>query len=170
MQKYFAVLLLIAVILGFFTIRDFLNTSSNNHSSDIDETYSRNQNVSNTADVTIKNILVRAEVAKTPEQKELGLSFRNSLNKNSGMLFIFNPYQKPFFWMKDMNFPLDIIWIKDDKIIDISRNLPTPKPGTQINQLTKYSPSDLVNYVLEVNAGFTDQNKIKTGDTVSIKF
>jgi uncharacterized membrane protein (UPF0127 family) len=65
--------------------------------------------------------------------------------------------------MKDMLFPLDIIWIKDDKIVNLSRNLsPSDNPQNQTDSVW------LVNFVLEVNAGFIDNNDIKVGDEVKI--
>ncbi|MCX6796303.1 MAG: DUF192 domain-containing protein, partial [Candidatus Falkowbacteria bacterium] len=91
-----------------------------------------------------------------------GLSYQKTLGENGGMLFIFPDYQVRSFWMKDMNFPLDIIWIKDDKIVKISANL-APE-GNQPKNI--YSSDEPVNYVLEVNAGFCGKNKIKIGEQI----
>ena len=120
--------------------------------------------------IKINDSYITAEIAETPQQRETGLSYRDNLDEKSGMLFVFASYQKPFFWMKDMLFPLDIIWIKDDKIIDIDKNLAIPQPEEPLNRLPKYAPSESVNYVLEVNAGFSDTNALSVGDSVSINF
>ena len=118
--------------------------------------------------VVIGENIIDVEVAKTNEDRELGLGGRNSLDPNSGMLFVFTESEySPKFWMKDMLIPIDIIWIKDGKIIKIDRNAPAPKEGTADSKLTVYS-AGTVNYVLEVNAGFCNTNKISVGDEVTI--
>lgn len=118
--------------------------------------------------VTIRNVTINVELAKTNEEREKGLSDRTSLNKNSGMLFIFDAKDNtPAFWMKGMLIPLDIIWIKDGKITKIDKNIPAPAPVTPENKLKTYS-AGAVDYVLEVNAGFADTNSIKTGDGVTL--
>ncbi|MCX6743404.1 MAG: DUF192 domain-containing protein, partial [Candidatus Parcubacteria bacterium] len=61
--------------------------------------------------VVIDGKSISVEVAKTPEQIVAGLSNRNNLGQNSGMLFVFSDKRYRFFWMKDMKFSLDIIWI-----------------------------------------------------------
>ena len=86
------------------------------------------------------------------------------------MLFIFDQKYQPSFWMFDMNFPLDIIWISDDVIVDIDRNVPIPKPNTLDYQLPLYTPEKPINYVLEVNAGFCEKNSIEVGDSVEFNF
>jgi len=93
------------------------------------------------------------ELALTAEQQSLGLSNRNSLVSNAGMLFVFKPAEAATFWMKDMKFPLDMIWIYQGKVIAIDKNLPIPKTGTAPADLPTYSPKTPVDYVLEINAG-----------------
>lgn len=118
--------------------------------------------------VTINGKEINVEVAKTAKEREKGLGERQSLDKDNGMLFIFDSAKSPVFWMKGMEFPIDIIWIKNGKIIQIDRNVPIPKAGVQDTRLPTYSAHDSIDYVLEVNAGFSDTNSIKVGDTVSI--
>jgi len=171
MKKYSAILYLIVFILGIVTVRDYLIRfkSSPNKIVTVDSDVKSIPKIP-TAQISFSKIKIIAEVADTPEKRELGLSFRGSLDENTGMLFVFESPNIAFFWMKDMNFPLDIIWIMDNKVIDIDKNVPTPKEGAALNQLPKYSPTDKINYALEVNAGFTDKNKIKAGDEVKIEF
>ena len=109
-----------------------------------------------------KNGTISAELASSPTEQAQGLSGRISLNPNAGMLFVFPDDRQPLFWMKDMNFPLDIVWIKDNKIIKIDKNLP-PEGKRPAKTYTSGTP---VNYVLEFNAGFCDQNNIKVGDEI----
>lgn len=122
-----------------------------------------------TPSVTIDNVKTEIEVAKTETEREKGLSGRQSLDSGKGMLFVFGEDSAaPKFWMKDMLIPIDIIWIKDGKIIRIDKNVPIPAKNTPDSKLKTYSAGSFVNYVLEVNAGFSDTNSIKVGDTVTL--
>lgn len=117
------------------------------------------------SDVTImtpKGALT-AEVADTKSTREQGLSGRVSLKDNEGMLFVFDTPGRYGFWMKDMLFPLDLIWINQNGIVvEIERNATVDSyPKTYINA----SPA---NYVLEVNAGVAEQQGIFIGSKVKI--
>ncbi|MCR4263579.1 MAG: DUF192 domain-containing protein, partial [Candidatus Roizmanbacteria bacterium] len=83
-----------------------------------------------------------------------------------GMLFPSEnqPYL-PVFWMKGMEVPIDIIWIKDSTIIDIDKNA-QPEPGISDTQLKRYSPNGSVDYVLEVRGGLSDEKGFDIGDSV----
>lgn len=109
----------------------------------------------------INNAGLEIELADTPQKRTLGLSGREKLDENSGMLFIFNSPDYHSFWMKDMKFTIDIVWIgKNLKIAGIAENAaPESYPQT-------FKPEDPAKYVLEVNAGFIDENNIKIGDKV----
>lgn len=112
-------------------------------------------------------VKVKVEIADTTAERKKGLSGRKSLEEDHGMLFSFEGKElTPGFWMKDMLFPLDIIWIKGDEIVKIDKNVAIP--GKKETTFKLYYPPVSVNYVLEVNAGFSDKNKIKVGDTVKI--
>ena len=106
------------------------------------------------------------ELALTREQQSLGLGERDSLPANSGMLFVFKPAEIVPFWMKGMRFNLDIVWISEGNIVDITRNAPVPKPETKTENLPLYSPKTEIDYVLELNAGAAD--KMNVGDRVEI--
>lgn len=117
----------------------------------------------------IKDIRINVEIADTPEKKSRGLSARPSLSGNDGMLFPYtNTTVIPAFWMKGMLIPLDIIWIKDKKIIQIDHNVKIPDRPDSLNNLTLYRPAKPIDYVLEVNAGFSERNGIVVGDEVTI--
>src|SRR4030042_3120129 len=113
--------------------------------------------------VSINNQTIYVNLAITNEEKSKGLSGRNNLSENEGMLFIFDYKSIPDFWMKGMKFPLDIIWINDNIIVDVDENIQNPKSLSNLNQLQKYSPSVPINFVLEVNAGFCSKKGIKIG-------
>ncbi len=117
--------------------------------------------------VKIKGLIIHVDLAITPDQQEKGLSIKNNLSNNQGMLFPFNTPGDYSFWMKDMKFPLDIIWINsDNKIVHIEKNL---QPCVFILLCPTYSPPANSNtkYVLEVNADYTTKNNINVGDKVS---
>ena len=111
---------------------------------------------------------IQVQIADTTDKRTKGLSGTTSLKANDGMLFIFEGKTNPVFWMKDMLIPLDLIWIGDGKIVRIDKNVPIPAPSTTENKLKTYSAGAPIDYVLEVNAGFSDANNIKVGSAVDL--
>lgn len=104
------------------------------------------------------------EIVDTDATRARGLSGRPALDDGRGMLFVFDRADYHGFWMKDMRFPIDIIWFNDDwRVIDITENI-SPEDFPKI-----YRPRSPVRYVLEINAGFTAANKIILGDTARIE-
>ena len=125
-------------------------------------------NYNHRLNIASKTLLV--EIANTPAAMQQGLSGRDAMQETQGMLFDFGTEKSSApFWMKDMEFDLDFIWIKNNRIIFITQNAPGPKPGTPDNQLTLYSPPEQVDEVLEVNAGWVKKNNIAVGDVVSLQ-
>ncbi|MBD3359539.1 MAG: hypothetical protein GF365_02425 [Candidatus Buchananbacteria bacterium] len=115
--------------------------------------------------VIINDNIIYVEIPKTPAERLKGLGERDFLAENQGMLFVFEQKQKPGFVMRKMKFPLDFIWINDNQIVEITSNAPIPDSD---HELQVYYPQSEVNYVLEVNAGYSDQHNIKIGDKVDI--
>ncbi len=119
--------------------------------------------------ITLGEKSINVEVADTESERSLGLGKRESLGENTGMLFVFEDKDVlRTFWMKDMAIPLDIIWINDDKVVKIDKNVPAPPANTSDENLTQYKAPSPIDYVLEVNAGFSDKNDTKAGDTVDL--
>ena len=114
--------------------------------------------------LVINNTEIRTEVVDTVKNRSLGLSGRANLGENGGMLFVFEKPQNYEFWMKDMNFPIDIIWIGEDEIIKKISHQITPETYPET-----FSAGEPIKFVLEVNAGFSEKNEIATGDSVVIK-
>lgn len=108
------------------------------------------------------------EIADEKQERSKGLGFRNSLATNSGMLFIHESPQKYTYWMKGMQFPIDIMWISGDTIADIIPNIPPPIEGQSDNTLERYASTVDVDKVLETNAGFVIQYNIQKGDKIVI--
>ncbi len=125
----------------------------------------RTPNAAQPTVVKIGRAQIQVEIADTPEARAQGLSGRAKLEEGYGMLFPMGEPEVYAFWMKDMQFPLDIIWIRDDRVVDISENVPPPKIGEFPVSVRPRSP---VNYVLEVNAGFAEKNGVTVGDRVEI--
>jgi len=116
--------------------------------------------------VEINNQTIKAEVAKNPKEKFQGLSNRKSLPQNSGMLFTFNDYKYRTFIMRDMNFLLDIVWIKDTLVYGCEKNVPIYAENGSFSYVKSKHE---VNVVLELNAGKCEEFDIKKGDNVDIK-
>ena len=114
--------------------------------------------------IYINDMPMWVDVADSVKEIKTGLSGRTTLETGQGMLFIFD---KPDFygmWMKDMNFPIDIIWIDENlQIIDIKTQV-LQKSYSEI-----FYPAQKALYVIEVNAGFSELNNIKIGDKVILQ-
>ena len=105
---------------------------------------------------------IQAEVAETPEQRIKGLSYRKEpLKKGEGMLFIFEKDDNYRIWMKAMFFSIDILWITYEK--QIAHIEHTVSPESYPSAFTSPEP---VRYVLELPAGYAQEQGIKIGDTV----
>jgi len=106
---------------------------------------------------------VSAEIASSDEEKALGLMYRENLEESSGMLFTFSYDSKLSFWMKNMNFAIDMIWVDSNfRIVDITHNV---QPCME-EKCATYSPSANAKFVIEVSSGFAEQNGIKAGQRV----
>ena len=117
--------------------------------------------------VTVGEVSFPVELATTVGQQVQGLSGRASLAPGSGMLFVYDQERKFTFWMKDMRFPLDIVWIGADcAVVEVTQDIPPPVPGQADQQLPRYSPGTPAQYVLEINAGEAGLQNITPGDPV----
>ncbi len=114
-------------------------------------------------------VVVNIEIADTKEKRSRGLGGRQSLATDSGMLFVFDKADRYTFWMKGLSFPLDFIWLKDDEIVEISPDIPSPESGQKDADLPRYTPAAEVSQVLEVNSGFSKEHNVKVGDKIEVK-
>ena len=118
--------------------------------------------------VTISAAAWSVELAVTPPQRQQGLSGREALPAGAGMLFIFESEGHRSFWMPDMHFPLDMVWINAGcEVVDVTLNAPIPLPGQSPDDLPRFSPSGPAQYVLEINAGEFEAAGISRGDSVT---
>lgn len=122
--------------------------------------FSDKKEINSPKTLKIGGITLNIDVADTDTEREKGLSGREKLTENEGLLFIFEKEGNYDFWMKDMNFPIDIAWLdKDKKIIHIEKNI-LPETYPEI-----FNSSGKSLYVLETVAGFFENSKIKIGDS-----
>ena len=112
--------------------------------------------------IRIADHRIKVMIADEPRQQTQGLSGRTYLAHDEGMLFIFPQTGTYTFWMKDMLFALDMIWIDDNgRIIAIDKTVPPESfPKT-------FSPPSPIKYVLEVNAGWSNSNNVQIGDSMT---
>ena len=113
--------------------------------------------------VLINDASFKVELADTPQARVKGLSGRESLPAGTGMLFVFPEKAKHRFWMPDMNFPIDIIWITDGQVVGVEHEV---SPVFNPDEPVFYLPPVPVEYVLEVNSGVAKEAQIKIGDKV----
>jgi len=117
-------------------------------------------------EIEVSGTTIWVELAKNDKERSQGLSGRQGLSKNRGLLFVFPKNSSPRFWMKDMLFAIDIVWIKDGKISQINSNILPPEPNTPEKDLDLFLPNDPIDYVLEVAAGTASANLWQVGDEV----
>jgi len=117
--------------------------------------------------ITIRDTSFSVDIAETLQAKSKGLSGRESLKEDEGLLFNFTGYNVRRFWMKDMLMPIDIIWIKNGVVVGFVENA-QPEPGVSLVKLFVYSSPEPVNQVLEVQAGTVKRVGIEVGDIVVV--
>lgn len=107
------------------------------------------------------------DIALTEKQKQDGLSIKNFMNENEGMLFFLEEPRKASFWMKNMHFPIDIIWLDENfSILHIEEEL---KPCIMAFYCPSYKPLKESLYVLETIAGFANNHNLKIGDKMEFQ-
>jgi|GEM_PF-204362 len=166
-----ASLIILAVIFG-FKYQDNLRSSS-----------SANQILANKADLEevaaiwqrrelsgwkdLSSSPLKLTLAKTDQSRNLGLGQKSSLI-NDGMLFNFETSAKWQFWMKDMVFPLDFVWLNDGLVVELTRVVPIPTGDQPDSQLKIYVPKKSVNQMIELAAGRVNNLGIRVGDRLLI--
>lgn len=126
----------------------------------------------NTIDISIGSKVINAQVANTEPKRNLGLSYTKEMPDNAGMLFVFESVSEKNFWMRDMYFDLDIIWLDENKqVVGFFENVKKESYNSKNPELSKiyHSPNN-TKYVLEVNAGTIAKLKIKTGDKLDFNY
>lgn len=151
------IMTVIVILLGIFV---FINLSGGNLGSFLAPLFSK------TGKVTIDNHSFSVYEAKSEKEREIGLSGRNSIGDNQGMIFIFDKPDIYGFWMKNMKFSIDIVYLNNKKIVTIYPNVAFPKDPTE--ELKIYTPSEPADTVVEFKAGTALKYNFKVGDSVTI--
>jgi len=111
-------------------------------------------------------VAVRVEVAVTEEEKARGLSGRPDLGPGAGMLFAYPAPGLRSMWMLGMRFPLDFLWIRDGRIVDLFERIPPPRPGEPPLTVTSPEPA---RYILELPAGFIRAHGLRRGEAAVLR-
>lgn len=111
----------------------------------------------NLINATIDDQEFKLEIAKTVEEKARGLSGRKKLNKDSGMIFLYNQPQTLSFWMKDTLIPLQIIFVDGCTIVDIQEMGVEKNPS---NPTKNYMSQALADKAIELNSGSVSKSEI----------
>lgn len=118
------------------------------------------------AEAEVNGKRINLLVAKSDKDRIKGLSGRSNLPQNQGIVFVFERKERYPFWMKGMNFAIDIIYIDDSTVVDLFENVPPAKKGENI---IIYKPERNANYVLEINSGKAKELGIKKSTKVTFK-
>ncbi len=116
--------------------------------------------------VCYKDVCFKTEVMSTPAQREQGLMFRETLPEKQALLFEFEANGRFAFWMKNVKFPIDMIWIDENKtIVHIEANV----PPCQKDPCQVYVPAVYARYVLEIPAGAAKDADMQPGGQFSFE-
>lgn len=119
-----------------------------------------------TAEITVGGVPLTVELAYLPADRSLGLGYREGLAPGTGMLFLFEGPAPRSFWMRGMQFCIDIIWIENGVIQGAAESVCPEPAGTADADLTSYASPVPVTYVLEVPAGWLDAYGLGVGTLV----
>ena len=116
--------------------------------------------------VEIRGQRFTVEVADSNEERSRGLMFRDSLEKDTGMLFVHDNEEPQAYWMKNTHIPLDILYFsKDRKLVSAQERVPPCSAG---DRCPPYASDGAALYVLELNAGSVELFKIQPGDEMKV--
>ena len=119
--------------------------------------------------VLIGDAVYVVDLAVAPEERSVGLSGQPSLGIDRAMLFVYPEDGPRTFWMPDMHFPLDMVWIRSDCVVDgVTSDVPNPPLDTPRDQLPRYPSTGPVRFILEINAGQAETHGIVPG--VPVRF
>ncbi|OYD89365.1 hypothetical protein CDG77_19050 [Nostoc sp. 'Peltigera membranacea cyanobiont' 213] len=110
--------------------------------------------------------IIQLEVAKTPQQQQMGLMYRPALPDNRGMLFGFSSPQSISFWMKNVPVALDMVFLRDGVV----KYIQAAAPPCASEPCPTYSPNTPIDKVIELRSGRAAELKLKVGDTVKIQY
>lgn len=148
MKKLLILLLVVILVLGFLVVRE------------------KSHQIEGKSKLKVGGCFFFVDLARTEEEKRQGLSGREKMGELKGMLFVYDFSSRQSFWMMGMNFPLDFVWIRDEKIVALTENVPSPK---EMGKVEVVSPKEEVDQILEINGGLIEKCEIRIGQKVNLK-
>lgn len=124
-------------------------------------------NVEKRGTVVIDNTLFNVIIADNTGKQALGLAGKKRLAEDEGMVFVFKTPSLEHFWMRGMEIPIDIIWIREGEVIGVTKNV-WPEKGVKDVDLKIYESPGQVDHVLEIKAGGATKFGIREGSRVTI--
>lgn len=119
--------------------------------------------------IKVDDVLLEVQIADTEPRRVRGLMFQDQLPYDNGMIFVFSQPGTYSLWMLNMQFSLDMMWFdKYGKIVHIEKDVPPCKSTLEIATCQSIVPDGEALYVLEVTAGFVEQNNITMDSVLSI--
>ncbi len=128
------------------------------------QTTPQGQRLPVTAQAVIHNRKIDLEVARSPQEEEIGLMYRTNLPENRGMLFVFDPPRPVLFWMKNTLIPLDMVFLYQGKVRKIASKVPPCKQET----CPTYGSNDRIDQVIELKSGRAAELGLKVGDSIQV--
>jgi len=126
-----------------------------------DKTYRRER-------AKIGRLWLDMDVADDSYKRAKGLMYRKKMQKDRGMLFVFDSERRYSFWMLNMQFSIDLIWLdKNMRVVDITKDA---APSLSIFSSKSYSPRAPAMYVIEACSGFASSSKLKPGNRIKLDF
>jgi uncharacterized protein len=119
------------------------------------------------AEVEIAQRKIALEVAVTPQQQQIGLMYRDRLEDDRGMLFVFTPPRRVSFWMKNVRISLDMVFLYQGEVKGIAANTPPCPP--EAPQCPSYGPVTTIDQVIELRGGRAAELGLKVGDRLQVK-
>lgn len=117
----------------------------------------------------IQQTSLQVYIADSANEQAVGLGDIPELPATHGMLFIYSQPAQYSYWMKGVEYPIDIIWLKEMTVVDITPNIQPEDPSTALQDYARYSPAVPVDGVLEVTSGLTDQVGIEIGHHLTVQ-
>ena len=119
--------------------------------------------------IKVDNVPLEVQIADDEPRRVRGLMFQDQLPPDQGMIFVFDKPGLYSLWMLNMQFPLDMMWFDENgKIVHIEKDVPPCKTALEITTCQSVVPEGEALYVLEVTAGFVDQNNITEDSVLTI--
>lgn len=119
--------------------------------------------------IKVDDVPLEVQIADTEPRRVRGLMFQDQLPYDQGMIFVFNEPGLYSLWMLNMQFPLDMMWFDENgKVVHIEENVPPCKAALEIATCQSVVPASDAVYILEVTAGFIEQNNITKDSILTI--